>query len=124
MNVTTHNANLAARSAALFLTCMLVGTHAFAGEPDPVSSETVKYQDLNVDSPAGVTALYQRIHSAAKRVCDVGGDRNLASQQEAQTCASKAEAGAVAHVNSPALTAYYQMKTGRQVAVFAANRAE
>ncbi len=124
MNVATHNINFAARSAALFLTCILVGSHAFAGEPDSVPSETVKYQDLNVDSAAGVTALYQRIHSAAKRVCDVDGDRNLARQQQAQTCASKAEAGAVALVNSPALSAYYQVKTGRQVAVFASNRAD
>jgi UrcA family protein len=123
MDITTHS-NFAARSAALLLTCILVGTHAFAGNSDPVSSETVKYQDLNIDSLAGVTALYQRIHSAAKRVCDVDRDRNLAMQEKAQTCTSKAEAGAVALVNSPSLTTYYQMKTARQIAVFAANRAD
>jgi UrcA family protein len=94
------------------------------GEPNPVSSKTVTYEDLNVGSSAGVTALYQRIHSAAKQVCEVDGDRNLATRHEAHTCQSKAEAEAVALVNSPALTSYYLTKTGRPVAVFAANRTD
>jgi UrcA family protein len=112
MKITTH----------LMLIGILVGANAFAGQPDDqVQKETVKFQELNVDTPAGVTALYQRIHSAARRVCNVGEDRNLGMQQQAKTCASEAEAGAIARVNSPALTAYYRIKTGKQVAVLAAN---
>jgi UrcA family protein len=40
-----------------------------------VRSETVKFQDLNVGTPAGVEALYGRIHSAAVRVCSPSGGR-------------------------------------------------
>lgn len=36
---------------------------------DGVRTETVKFQDLNTDTAAGVQALYGRIHSAAQRVC-------------------------------------------------------
>ncbi len=123
--ITTHGTAFAARSIALMLTCVLAGANAFAGQPDDqVPTETVKFQDLNVDSPAGVAMLFQRIHSAAKRVCNVDGDRDLARAQQATTCASEAEARAVALVNSPPLTAYYQKKTGRQVAVFAANHTD
>jgi UrcA family protein len=121
MNFTTHGSIFSVRSAALLLTLFL-GANAFAGDPAP--SETIKFQDLNVDSAAGVAALYQRIHTAAQRVCDVDGDRSLARQQQAKLCANEAEAVAVTRVNSPALTGYFQMKTGRQVAVYAANRAD
>jgi len=123
--ITTHGAAFAARSIALTLTCVLAAANSFAGQPDDqVPAKIVKFQDLNVDSPAGVAALFQRIHSAAKLVCNVDRDRSLAAAQRAKTCASEAEARAVALVNLPPLTAYYQKKIGRPAAVLAANHAE
>jgi UrcA family protein len=37
-------------------------------------SETVKFHDVHVGTPAGVQVHYQRIHSAAKSVCSVDGE--------------------------------------------------
>ena len=59
--------NIKTRNRA-FLACSLVActlfSSAFAGEP--VRSETVKFHDVNVGTPAGVQLLYQRIHSAVR----------------------------------------------------------
>ena len=95
-NVRTINRGFLPYSTAMLVACVLVGSNAIADEP--LRSETVKFQDLNVGTPAGVEALYGRIHSAAKRVCSQT-DPVLQSAEGA--CARKAEAGAIAKVNLP-----------------------
>jgi UrcA family protein len=104
-------------SSAMLLACAWVASSAFAEEP--VRTETVKFQDLNVDTPAGVKALYDRIHSAAHRVCSQS-DPLLWSA--ASACARKAESQAVAKVGLPQLTAYYRMKTGDRTQPLSATR--
>jgi len=105
--------NIKTRNTA-FVACSLVActlfSSAFAGEP--MRSETVKFHDVNVGTPAGVQVLYQRIHSAAKSVCSVDGERDLARAMNSATCAKVAEAGAIKQLDLPALTAYYQIKIG------------
>ena len=124
-NTRTDSLIFSAFSAAVLITCLFVVTSAFAGEPgDQIPNETVKFQDLNVSSPAGVAALYQRIHAAARRVCKVGEGRDLEMAQRAKTCANEAEARAVTQVDSAGLTAYYQMKTGRQAVALTAGLAK
>ena len=93
-------------TAAMLLAFAGVST-AHANEQ--VRSETVKFGDLNVGTPSGVQALYDRIHAAAKRVCSEGDPRQWTA---ANACARKAEARAVEKLSLPQLTAYYQMKTG------------
>ena len=127
MNASTRTDNMifSAFSAAVLITCLFVVTNAFAGKPgDDIPNETVKFQDLNVSSPAGVAELYQRIHAAARRVCRVGEGRDLEMAQRAKTCANEAEARAVTQVGSAGLTAYYQMKTGRQAVTLTASVAK
>ncbi len=115
-NFKTYGRTLPAGSTAMLLAWVLVASNAFA---DPqLRSETVKFQDLNVSTPAGVEALYSRIHAAAKRVCsapDWEWYREL-------PCAKEAEATAIAKVNVPALTAFYRMKTGDHTETHVANR--
>jgi UrcA family protein len=124
-NIATHGTPFAARSAAVLLSCMLVGANALAGQADDQAQmETVKFQELNVGANAGVAALYQRIHSAAVHVCNAGDIRDLANVADARNCVVEAEARAVAQVNLPALTAYCRIKTGQPVAVLAANRTD
>jgi UrcA family protein len=124
-NTRTDSLIFSAFSAAVLITCLFVVTSAFAGEPgDQIPNETVKFQDLNVSSPAGVAALYQRIHAAARRVCKVGEGRDLEMAQRAKTCANEAEARAVTQVDSAGLTSYYQMKTGRQAVTLTAGLAK
>jgi UrcA family protein len=100
------------------LASVLVVSSAFAGEQ--VRSETVRFQDLNVSTPAGVEALYTRIHSAARRVCHEHADW-LAQLTEA-ACVRKAEAGAIDTLSLPGLTAYYRAKTGTRAETRIATR--
>jgi len=94
-------------STAMLLSCVWGGSIALADEE--VRSETVKFQDLNVDVPEGVQALYTRIHAAAKRVCS---QTDPILRLAATTCAQKAEANAIRKLNLSQLTAYYKAKTG------------
>jgi UrcA family protein len=75
-----------------------------------VRTEDIKFQDLNLETMAGVEALYQRIHSAAQRVCVDSGEPKLVAAPESEKCTKGAAARAIKEINLPALT------------VFAANR--
>lgn len=117
-NVRTANPTALAVSTAMLLACVLVFSNAFAA--DEVSTETVKFQDLNVGTPAGVEALYRRIHAAAEHVCTRPGQRWAILV--AAACARGAEAEGIAKVNLPSLTAYYEKRTGGHPQALAANR--
>jgi len=116
-NVKTENRIPVAFSIAMLLACVCVVSSAFAD--DQVRSETVKFADLNVNTPAGAEALYTRIHGAAKRVCSQIDQVLVAADS---TCARKAEAQAIEKLSLPQLTAYYQMKTGKHIEPFSASR--
>jgi UrcA family protein len=116
-NVKTDNWVSLVFSTAMLLACMLVVSNASAD--DQVRTETVTFRDLNVDATADVNTLYDRIHSAAERVCFQPDPR---LQLLASACARRAEAQAVERVNLPLLTAYYQFKTGRHTQTLSANR--
>jgi UrcA family protein len=103
-NTKTSNRFPLALSSALLLTSW-AGSSAFAGEG--VRSAVVKFHDLNVDAPEGVRALYGRIHAAAGRVCS---ESDPILRIGGAVCARKAEATAIAKLNLPQLTAYYNLK--------------
>jgi UrcA family protein len=105
-NIKTGNRIRLALATATLLTCVCGASGAFADEE--VRSERVKFQDLNVDTPEGVQALYGRIHAAAKRVC---ADSDPVTRGAAPACAGKAESNAIAKLNLPQLTVYYHIKT-------------
>jgi UrcA family protein len=64
----------------------------------------VHYQDINMNTDAGVKVLYKRIQGAAKQVCgDVDG-RELLIARAHQACVNKAVADAVTAVNNQMLT--------------------
>ena len=46
-----------------------------------IPSVTVNYADLNLNTPAGVDALYARLRAASRSVCDVGQRRALAATE-------------------------------------------
>lgn len=118
----TDSTLFAAFSAAVIIACLFVVATAFAGEaPDAVPKETVKFQDLNLGSPAGVARLYRRIHSAAQRVCHVGENPELGFSSRAKICSDEAESRAVSQVSDAALSAYYRMKAGSQAATLTAS---
>jgi UrcA family protein len=106
MNANTKTRIPLALATAMSLTCVWGASSAFADEQ--VRSERVKFQDLNVDTPEGVQALYGRIHAAAKRVCSESDPVLQAAQI---VCARKAEGDAIGKLNLLQLTAYYKTKT-------------
>jgi UrcA family protein len=90
----------------------LLGSQVLAAEPTDPPSITVKFADLNLQTPVGIEALYRRIHSAATQVCDSGGDRNLLILTFDRKCAATTETQAVEKVHNAALSAFYQRKVG------------
>ena len=102
-----------AAAAATLLACVFAVPSTLADEPNgQVRRETVKFQDLNLDTAAGVEALYKRIHAAAQRVCANSGPVELVffDRLASAKCTRDAEARAIKEIDRPALT------------VFAANR--
>jgi len=106
-------------SAAMLLACVSAVSTAFAGEAP--RSQTVKFQDLNLDTQGGVQALYKRIHAAAWRVCLTSSADEI-YREAARDCARKSEAKAIETVNLPQLTAFYRVKTGNHAQPLSANR--
>jgi UrcA family protein len=102
-------ANHLVLSTAVLLASVWVVPGAFADEQ--VRTETVKFYDLKVDTPADARALYSRIHAAARRVCE---DSDPTMRLAAIACVGGAEARAIQSLNLPQLTAYYREKTGNQ----------
>jgi UrcA family protein len=79
---------------------MLVGVAQGAEAP----TKTVRYQDLNLNTEAGVKVLYKRIHGAANVVCGDYDARDLVLARAHKACVDRAVADAVAAVNNQMLT--------------------
>ena len=117
--VKTANTIPVAFVAASVLACVCVISTASADQQ--LRSETVKFQDLDVNTQEGVKALYGRIHVAAWHVCLTTSSDPL-YQIGARDCAKQAEAKAVQTVNLPQLTAFYRTKTGDRSQPLSASR--
>ena len=115
-NVKSDNRTIRGYAMAISLACVLAAFNAYAG--DAARTETVKFVDLNLDTPAGVEALYGRIHAAAWRVCRQPGGELAA----VKGCMTKAESQAIGKLNNSLLTAFYQKKTGSQPQTITASR--
>jgi UrcA family protein len=121
------DAQMFARFASVLLlgSTFLVGKGFAAQTSAAVPSVTVKFEDLNLNSAAGVKALYKRIHFAAQQVCALPeSDINLEVRALELRCSSEAESQAINKVHNNALSAYYAQKTGTQASVMAVNAAQ
>lgn len=102
MNSTSNKSRLLAALAGLVV--LASGSSAFAADQsDAVRSLRVRAGDLNLQSEEGTTALYRRITSAARLVCEQGDIRDLAAQERAHQCERAAIDKAVGSMNSPQL---------------------
>lgn len=110
MNTRFENALHATFASIAMGICLLISSNAFAAPPADVRSETVKFADLNISTPSGVAALFQRIHAAAERVCEPSAGENPFHTLSTRTCVEQAQARAVAQINRPQLTAYFETK--------------
>jgi UrcA family protein len=91
----------------------LAGTAAYADTTlvGQSRSQAVAYKDLNLNQPRDVARLFGRISSAADRVCGPSSYGGYPKSTVYQSCYSDAVARAVAHIDHPALTAYFQQRT-------------
>jgi UrcA family protein len=112
--------NLITFSAATLLACLFSASNALADDRF-VHSETLTYADLNLDTPAGIQTLYDRIHSVARRVC-FNSSKHLEVQVIVDECAREAEVHAIEELKIPALTAYYERKTGNSTKTIVAGK--
>ncbi len=92
----------------------LASTAALAQE-SPVTSTTnasisypVGFSDLDVSSMKGAKTLYLRIRHAAETVCESAATWG---KQEGDACVRKAVNEAVARVDVPMLTHYYELRS-------------
>ena len=75
------------------------------------TSVEVSVADLDVNSPVGARAAYERIVRAANHVCGSRPDaKDLLDSNDWDTCYDDAVAQAVAEANSPALSARAGLK--------------
>lgn len=91
---------------------------AHAAPPQNVLSVVVHFADLDLSRSEGAAVLYQRLKSAAETVCAPLDDRNVARHMRFKSCVQTAISTAVAKVDQPALTAYYEAKTNGRNATF------
>jgi UrcA family protein len=75
-------------------------------------SRQVNYSDLDLSQPAGAQLLYRRLVVAADSVCKPFDDNEISRKNRFKACVSKALSAAVADVDRPLLTSYYESKGG------------
>lgn len=118
MNITTQTTRttqntLRALVAVAAITCGFAATvEADAVEAGQAPQVHIKYADLDLNTTAGATVLYQRIRGAADQVCAAHQERDLGQVMRAKACANRAIAEAVAAVGNTHLTAVYDQKAG------------
>ena len=86
---------------------VLAELSAAAVEDDSALSVTVRYHDLNLNSPEGVASLYGRIRRAADEVCHTLKTRELERESFWNDCVNHAVADAVKAVHNAPLSAYH-----------------
>jgi UrcA family protein len=99
--------------AAAFTALSAAATSQAAMPGDDTVSVTVRYDDLNLSSPAGVNALYSRISAAARQVCPDSHSRDLGAVLAAHRCQVDAVAKAVSEINSPQLAMVHAARVSR-----------
>jgi UrcA family protein len=91
-------------------TALAVGMLTGVAHSAEVPAQTVRFQDLNLSTDAGVRVLYKRIQGAANQVCgDVDG-RDLMVARAHKACVDRAVADAVAAVNIQKMVAVAQVR--------------
>ena len=104
MNKQTNGVTNIVVMAAALTVGLLVGVAHGAEPGTDAPVKTVSYQDLNLNTDAGVQVLYKRIHAAAKQVCGGLQIRDLQGVRAHEACVQRAMDQAVATVNNQMLT--------------------
>ncbi|MGO9930887.1 MAG: UrcA family protein [Steroidobacteraceae bacterium] len=102
---TTNRTKLHSAIFCAFGAAAVLGLTSIAGaDIQTPLSKTVKFDDLNISTPAGAKVLYGRIQTAAVEVCPQTIPSDLHTWAMQRACVDHAIDTAVKSVNSPALT--------------------
>lgn len=86
-------------------TMLMIAVTAFGAAPSIADSAPpsviIRYRVLDLASDEGAQALYLRLKTAARRVCDLGEYRGLVQHAAFHRCADKALGDAVATLGNP-----------------------
>ncbi|HEX4375966.1 MAG TPA: UrcA family protein [Steroidobacteraceae bacterium] len=98
----SRNAHSLTTLAALTLASFAAAAGA-APSADAPPSTTVRYADLNLQSPEGVATLYRRLTAAASQVCPLAYTPDLHTQELSKQCQRAAIERAVTAIGNPML---------------------
>jgi UrcA family protein len=101
--------------AVAALGALISGSVGMAAETQSradIPSVTVRYTDLDLNTPAGVEALYGRLRAASRAVCNVDERRPLAEVMAAKSCYLQVLGAAVDDAKLPTLTALHRAGNG------------
>ena len=111
------NSSIAKRCALVAIAALAGGlavSHAGAAEPTLVArSVVVRFTDLDLSQPRDAQTLYNRLHAAARQVCndEGGGMQDLERLRQYKDCVDRAMANAVTDVGSTRVTAIREAAT-------------
>ena len=109
--LTTFRRSLAVAGA--FAALAVTATSFGAPLSDSAPSVTVRYDDLNLATSAGVETLYRRIAKAARTVCPDEHSRDLGIAAAGERCQANAVEQAVREVNNPHLALVHAARVSR-----------
>lgn len=99
--------------SALMMSLLLAAGTAGAADRTATSADiAVKYSQVQLSNEADAEALYKKLRSSARAVCDdnAGGHRTLEVRARAERCVNQVLADAVRKINQPLLTALHESK--------------
>ncbi|MBM4382840.1 MAG: UrcA family protein [Deltaproteobacteria bacterium] len=104
------------KKLALSFAFCLVALPCLASSDAPMQ-KAVRTSDLNLESQAGVDALYRRLESAARSVCSPAEGRSLAEKAQWKQCMSQTMDSTVASVDHDGLSRLHASKAGAPTSV-------
>jgi UrcA family protein len=104
MRIVASLSALTAKSALIGVVLAGGAFQSVAFADDLIQEKAVHFDDLNLDRPAGAEALYRRIRSAAREVCQTPVYSKNWSALEERACFESAVDRAVKIVGAPQLT--------------------
>jgi UrcA family protein len=78
---------------------------------EPLPSLVVHFDRTELASKQGTDRVYRRLHNAAREACQYYSSREMAPQL--RLCIELSLAHAVVQINDQALSAYYELRTGK-----------
>jgi UrcA family protein len=116
-DVMNFNINNTASAIAALLCIALLGMAVRAVAADALPVARVHYAAADLATPTAIAGLYDRLDSAAHRVCGSVDARDLGRYQEWRACVAQALSAGVRQIRNTELRAYHQLRTGAPVEV-------